>query len=375
MRIVQINSVPNLSTGTVMLENHKRYLAEGHESWRMWGRGREAENEYEFKFGTNLGVKIDVLETRIVGRPGFHSKAATKQLLAKLNEIKPDLVHLHNIHGYYVNVEMLFEWLSQNDCMVEWTLHDCWAFTGHCAYFTYAQCDQWKTGCACSNDCPQIRAYPKTFSSSSAKWSYARKKQVFSSLASDRMKLITPSRWLADLTRQSYLSKYPVEVIYNTIDSSVFHRRDSDFRSRYQLTGQYIVLGVASVWDDRKGLVDLLRLKEDLGKAVSVVLVGLSRKQLKMLPDGVLGFERTSSQQELAEIYSAVDLFFNPTREDNYPTTLLEAESCGCPVLTYDVGGCKEGISMKRSRAVASFEEAKSYVLEMLKEKNKEQFN
>lgn len=375
MRIVQINSVPNLSTGTVMLENHKRYLAEGHESWRMWGRGREAENEYEFKFGTNLSVKIDVLETRMVGRPGFHSKAATKQLLAKLDEIKPDLVHLHNIHGYYVNVEMLFEWLSQNDCMVEWTLHDCWAFTGHCAYFTYAQCDQWKTGCACSNDCPQIRAYPKTFSSSSAKWSYARKKQVFSSLASDRMKLITPSRWLAGLTRQSYLSKYPVEVIYNTIDSNVFRRTDSDFRSRYQLTGQYIVLGVASVWDDRKGLVDLLRLKEDLGKAVSVVLVGLSRKQLKMLPDGVLGFERTSSQQELAEIYSAVDLFFNPTREDNYPTTLLEAESCGCPVLTYDVGGCKEGISMKRSRAVASFEEAKAYVREMLKEKNKEQFN
>lgn len=369
MRIVQINSVPNLSTGNVMLENHRRYVADGHESWRMWGRGREAENEYEFKFGTNLGVKIDVLETRIVGRPGFHSKAATKQLLAKLDEIKPDLVHLHNIHGYYVNVEMLFNWLLKNDCMVEWTLHDCWAFTGHCAYFTYAQCDQWKTACACSNNCPQARAYPKTLNNSSAKWSYARKKQLFSSLAINRMRLITPSKWLADLTRQSYLSKYPVEVKYNTINSTIFRHTDSDFRSRYELTDQYIVLGVASVWDERKGLVDFLRLKENLGETVSVVLVGLSKKQLKLLPDGVLGFERTSSQKELAEIYSAADLFFNPTREDNYPTTLLEAESCGCPVLTYDVGGCKEGIRMKRSGAVSSFEEAESYVRKMLKEK------
>lgn len=352
MRIVQINTVPNLSTGNVMLENHKRYVAEGHESWRMWGRGREAENEYEFKFANDLGVKIDVLETRLFGKAGFHSKAATKRLLAKLDEIKPDLVHLHNIHGYYLNVEMLFEWLAKSNCMVEWTLHDCWAFTGHCAHFTYVNCSQWKTSCECEGPCRQLNTYPKTFSRVSCKWSYAEKKRLFTLLPADRMKLITPSKWLAGLVRESFLSQYSVLVHYNTINKEVFKPIASDFRNSFGLEDRFVVLGVSSAWSERKGLNDFFEIRRLLDDEFAIVLVGLTESQIDGLPEGILGIGRTKDQNELAKIYSACDLFFNPTYEDNYPTVNLEAEACGAPVLTYDVGGCSETIVGNRSALI-----------------------
>lgn len=371
MRIVQLNTVPNLSTGTVMLENHKRYVAEGHESWRMWGRGREPENEYEFKFGTDFGVRIDVLETRLFGKAGFHSKAATKRLLAKLDEVKPDLVHLHNVHGYYVNIEMLFEWLAKSSCQVEWTLHDCWAFTGHCAYFTFANCEQWKTQCACEKACCQLDAYPKTISKTSCKWSFEQKKRLFTALPRERMSLITPSKWLADLTRESFLKHYPVEVRYNTIDTSTFKPVMSSFRERNRLQGKFIVLGVASTWSERKGLDDFLLLSEMLDDEAAIVLVGLSREQIDALPKNVIAISRTESKQELAEIYSTSDVFFNPTKEDNYPTVLLEAQSCGLPVVTYDVGGCRETEKGDVPfYAVSSFSQAKEAIRKIAEVRN-----
>lgn len=359
-----INTVPNGSTGGIMMKEHKELLAAGEDSYAFWGRGRGIENANEMRFVSDLEVKLDVLQTRLDGKAGFHSKTATKRLLARLDEIAPDVVHLHNLHGYYVNIEMLFGWLANHDCRVEWTLHDCWAFTGHCAYFTYAKCSEWKA--RCGDSCAQLGAYPATFSKGSCSWNYDQKKRLFNLVPADRMELITPSKWLAGLVRQSFLAKYPVEVRYNTIDASVFKPTPSDFRERYGIGSRFMVLGVASPWTERKGLADFVKLANGLNpEEYAIVLVGLSENQLKELPANIIGLARTDSLRELASIYTAADVFFNPTREDNYPTTLLEAQACGTSALTYLVGGCAEALSAKGSCAVVGFDAALRFINEM----------
>lgn len=354
-----INTVPNGSTGGIMMKEHRELLSAGKESYAFWGRGREAEKSNEMKFASDAEVKLDVLQTRIDGKAGFHSKNATKRLLARLDEIKPDVVHLHNLHGYYVNIEMLFNWLANHNCKVEWTLHDCWSFTGHRAYFTYAKCAQWKEHCAYSRPCSQLNTYPKTFSKSSCSWNYEEKNHLFNLVPAERMKLITPSQWLADLVGESFLKDFPVEVRHNTIDTDVFKPIPSDFRERYGIGDRFMILGVASPWTERKGLSDFVRLAGQLDSdKYVIVLVGLSEKQVEELPKGIVGLTRTESREELAGIYSTADVFFNPTTEDNFPTVNLEAEACGTSVVTYDTGGCSETVKREGSRVVDGYEDA-----------------
>ena len=354
-----INTVPNGSTGGIMMKDHREHLVAGEESYAFWGRGRDAENPNEMKFASDAEVKLDVFQTRIDGKAGFHSKVATKRLLARLDEIKPDVVHLHNLHGYYVNVEMLFDWLANHDCNVEWTLHDCWAFTGHCAYFTYVKCAQWQSHCAYGVPCSQLHTYPKTISKASCKWNFDAKKRVFNLLPAERMRLITPSQWLADLVGESFLKGYSVEVRHNTIDTSVFKPTSSDFRERYGIGNRFMILGVASPWTERKGLADFVRMARELDSdKYAIVLVGLSEKQIKEMPEGIVGLARTDSREELAGIYSTADVFFNPSAEDNFPTVNLEAEACGTTVVTYNTGGCPETVRRVDSCVITSLEDA-----------------
>lgn len=329
-------------------------LALGDECWCMWGRGRAAENGHEYNFGSKPELYLDVLQTRLDGRAGFHSKLATRRLLKRLGEIRPDVVHLHNIHGYYVNVEMLFDWLALHENVrVIWTLHDCWAFTGHCVHFQYVGCDRWRDG-TCDKGCPQLGGYPKTISGRSCAWNYDNKRACFTQLQPDQMTLVTPSHWLEELVKESFLSKYPVVMRHNTIDGDVFRPTPSDFRERYGIGDRLMVLGVASPWTERKGLGDFMRLANELDPGeFAIVLVGLSRRQVKRLPRTIIGLERTESQKDLAGIYTAADVFLNPTHEDNYPTANLEAEACGTPVITSDVGGCRETIARKDSSIVS----------------------
>ena len=354
-----INTVPNGSTGGIMMKEHRELLAAGEESFAFWGRGRAGEGDRELRFATDAEVRLDALRTRLDGKAGFHSKAATRRLLERLDEIKPNVVHLHNLHGYYVNIEMLFEWLAAHDCKVEWTLHDCWAFTGHCAHFAYVKCAQWKTHCAYFEErCPQLGTYPKTYSKASCAWNFDQKRRLFNLVPAGRMKLIAPSQWLANLVGESFLSKYPVEVRHNTIDTSVFKPTPSDLRERYGIGDRFMILGVASPWTERKGLADFVRLAGELdSEKYAIVLVGLSEKQVKELPAGIVGLTRTDSREELAGIYSTADVFFNPTVEDNYPTVNLEAEACGTPVVTYDTGGCRETVQGEDSCVVGGFSE------------------
>ena len=363
MKYVQINAYSGGWADSIIFKKHRELVALGDESWVFWARGNREQDEHLQRIASHPEVCLDALQTRLDGKPGFHSKAITRRLLKKLDEIDPDVVHLHLLLGYYINVEMMFKWLSAHRCKVVWTLHDCWAFTGHCIHFTYVKCDQWRTGCACGVACPQKRTYPETFAGDGAvRWSYEQKKRLFTMLPPERVQLITPSQWLADLTKQSFLSKYDVKVVHNTINKEIFNPTPSDFRERYGLENRFVVLGVASKWSERKGLADFVRLAKDLDSArFAVVLVGLSEKQItqvKASAEQIVALPRTSTPQELAAAYTAADVFFNPTTEDNYPTVNLEAEACGTPVVTYDTGGCRETVKDGRSVVVESYEDA-----------------
>lgn len=359
MRYVQINAYSGGWANSVIFKKHRELIAAGDESWVFWARGEHEQDDHMVKISSKFEVCLDVLQTRLDGKAGFHSKRATRRLLRRLDAIDPDVVHLHVLCGYWVNIEMLFEWLAAHRCKVVWTLHDCWAFTGHCIHFTKVKCMQWESHCIHGGSCPQKREYPETFAGdSSVKWSFERKKRLFTMLSADRVQLITPSRWLADLVGRSFLGKYDVKVVHNTIDAEVFKPTLSNFRERYGVGDRFMVLGVASKWSERKGLDDFVRLVQELdGDRFAVVLVGLSEKQIRKMPSGLIALPRTSTPMELAAIYTTADVFFNPTQEDNYPTVNLEAEACGTPVIAYDIGGCRETVHLENSRVVAGYKE------------------
>ena len=360
MRYVQINAYANGWADSIIFSKHRELQEQGHESWVFWTRGEHEQDEYMQKIASYPEVCLDALLTRIDGCAGFHSKGITRRLLKRLDEIDPDVVHLHVLLGYYINVRMLFEWLAQHRCKVIWTLHDCWAFTGHCIYFTYVKCMQWQSRCTAFTSCPQKRTYPETVfgGDRSVGWSFDEKKRLFTMLPPERMRLITPSKWLADLVKQSFLAKYDVEVVHNTVDTSVFKPTPSDFHERYGIGDRFMVLGVASKWTQRKGLQDFVRLACELdSERFVVVVVGLSKKQINKLKCKLIALPRTSSLEELAGIYTAADVFFNPTQEDNFPTVNLESEACETPIITYDTGGSKETINRPDSVVVQNYKE------------------
>ena len=342
MRYVQINSFYNGSTGTIMRGLHKELLEQGHDSYVFWGRRHETVSDHERRCASKAGVCLHGALTRLTGRAGFYSRRDTARLLEELDRIDPDVVHLHNVHGYYVNVEMLFEWLAAHRCQVRWTLHDCWAFTGHCAHFTYVKCAQWQSRCAYEKPCCQLSTYPKTISKRSCIRNFDDKKRLFGLVPAERMELITPSKWLADLVGESFLSKYLVTVKHNEIDRTVFKPTPSDFRERYGIGDRFMVLGVASPWTERKGLGDFEWLAANLDERYAVVLVGLSSKQMKQLPANAVGLGRVDGPAELAGIYTAADLFVNPSREETYGMTVAEAAACGTPVAVVEGSACVE---------------------------------
>ena len=335
MKILQINSFSNGSTGKIMMSIHKKLLENGHESYVVWGRGRKSKNEHEIYLNDKIGTYLHVLYSRITGKNGFSSALSTKRLLKTLDDLKPDIIHLHNIHGYYINIDLLFHYLKENNIKVIWTLHDCWSFTGQCAYFDMANCNKWQKSCY---NCPQLKSYPKSFKDNSI-WNYKKKKELFNGL---NLTLVTPSKWLSNLVRKSYLKNYDVIVINNGIDTNIFKPTTSNFRKNHNILNKKVILGIANVWDKRKGLDDFLKLSKVLNTDYVIVLIGLSKKQIELLPNNIIGITRTENQQELVEIYSTSDILFNPTYEDNYPTVNLEAIACGTPVLSYDTGGSIE---------------------------------
>lgn len=352
MRVLLINSVCGIrSTGRICTDLAQKFEEEGHEVKIAYGRVDEVPQQfqkYAVRIGNDLDLKIHALRTRILDEHGFGSKRATKEFLEWAEQYNPDLVWLHNIHGYYINIEMLFDWIkSRPNMQVKWTLHDCWAFTGHCSHFSVVQCDQWKTQCV---SCVQRDRYPASKFKDNCCLNFERKKAAFTEVSN--MTLITPSKWLANLVRESYLKEYPIEVQYNTIDYNIFKPTESDFRNKYNLEGKKIILGVASTWDDRKGLNDFLELSGLLDEQYIIVLVGLSEQQITKLPENIIGITRTNNAEELASIYTVATVFVNPSREETFGLTTVEAIACGTPVIVYKGTACEEIIEMYGGKAV-----------------------
>lgn len=283
---------------------------------------------------------------RILGRlTGFNNCFAvftTRKLIRYLDQLQPEVIHLHNLHDGYVNLKILFNYLAKTNKPVVWTLHDCWAFTGKCPYFGISHCEKWKNGCF---HCPTYKQYPKS-EFDRTKYLYNLKKRLFTSMK--KMALVTPSLWLADCVGQSYLQNIPVQVIYNGIDLEVFHPVESNIREKYGLIGKEIILGVAAPFDYRKGSHIFERLAKELpADKYVVVMIGLDEKQIANMPDNIIKIHRTSNQQELAEWYTSADVFVNPTYEEVLGMTNIEAMACGTPVITFSSGGSPETITEK----------------------------
>ena len=337
MRIVQINTTCGAgSTGKICVAVSDLLMQNGVENHIMYTSGHSAHPAGK-KYMSVPEAKLQALKSRVFGNYGFQSKQATKRLIAELDRIAPDVVHLHNLHGHNVHLDILFTYFKEKQIKIFWTFHDCWAFTGYCPHYDMVGCDRWKTGC---HNCPQRFHYSWFFDRSH--YLYEKKKRLFTGLD---MTIITPSQWLADQVKQSFLKDYPVRVIHNGIDLSVFQPRESDFRARHGIGDRFMVLGVAFGWGQRKGLDVFRRLAEKLDpKKYQIVLVGTDDTIDKQLPPNIISIHRTANQTELAEIYTAADLFVNPTREDTFPTVNMESLACGTPVLTYRTGGSPECI-------------------------------
>lgn len=349
MKVLQINSVCGIgSTGRIATDIHNILIEQGHESYIAYGRDLPKNCDNAIKIGTKIDNYTHVAKTRLLDKHGFGSTQATKEFINKVRDIDPDIIHLHNIHGYYINIEVLFNYLKEANKPVVWTLHDCWSFTGHCSHFDYIGCDKWKTGCF---NCPQKHEYPKSILVDNSEWNHSKKKEVFTGV--NNMTIVTPSNWLADLVKESFLEEYQVKVIHNGIDLGLFKPTNSNFRKNFNIVDKYIILGVANKWTEKKGFQYFIQLAEVLQENEVIVLVGLTKKQKKILPRNIIGITKTNNVQELAEIYSSADVFLNPTLEDTFSMVNLEAQACGTPVVTFDTGGSPESIDKETGVVVS----------------------
>ncbi|KAF5029991.1 D-inositol-3-phosphate glycosyltransferase [anaerobic digester metagenome] len=342
MKILQISSTLNTGAPGRIAEEIGLYLKSlGHSSYVAYADiGRNGSSSNAIKVGNKADFYAHVLLTRIFDRHAYGSGFPTRKLINQIRSINPDVIHIHNVHGYYLHMRILFDYLKQAQKPVVYTLHDCWSFTGHCSYFDIVGCEKWKTGCY---ECPNKKAYPASWLIDRSKKNYVEKKVIFNGVKN--LTLVTPSKWLAGLVSQSFLSNYSVEVINNGVNTEVFKPMGSaHVREKYGVGDRRLILGVAYQWSPRKGLNDFITLSKLLGEDYQIILVGLDDKQQHKLPANIRGIKRTENVKVLAEIYAAADVFVNPTWQDNFPTTNLEAMASGTPVVTYNTGGSPEAL-------------------------------
>ena len=350
MKVLIIDVVCGVkSVGRICTDLADALTAEGHEVKIAYGRDNVPGKyeKYALRVGSDACVRLSALQSRVIDNAGFANKAETARFIEQIKDFDPDVIHLHVLHGYWLNVELLFEYLRTCGKKIVWTFHDCWAFTGHCAYFDYVGCDRWISQCCA---CPAKKEYPASLLLDRSKKNYLRKRELFTGIPN--MSIVTPSAWLAEYVKRSFMGEYPVEVIHNGIDCSVFQRTpevlalSDELRTKYNLTGKKVVVALSTSWDRRKGLPEYLKLADSLGEDYRVVIIGLPRDKIASLPDNVTGVPKTNSTAELAAFYVMAHAYVNASFEENYPTTNLEAISCGTPVITYDCGGSGESAAL-----------------------------
>jgi glycosyltransferase involved in cell wall biosynthesis len=352
--LLQINSVINTgSTGRIAEEIGQKAIAAGWQSHIAYGRETNRTSQsHKIRIESDWDIRLHGVQTRLLDNHslGLSSRSATKKLISRFEEINPDIIHLHNLHGYYLNIEVLFNYLATKDIPIVWTLHDCWSFTGHCAHFEAVGCNKWKAHCY---KCPLTRSYPASLLIDRSKNNFTDKKRLFNSV--NNLTIVPVSNWLHNHLNDSFLSEHTIKTIYNGIDLNIFTPDEirADIKQKYNLNNKFVLLGVSSIWNKGKGLDDFIELSTMIDTDTIIILVGLQKNQIESLPDNIVGIEKTENQKELAELYSISDLFVNPTYGDTFPTTNLESLACGTPVVTYKTGGSPEAITNETGFIVA----------------------
>lgn len=347
-KLLQINPVVRVSTSTgrIMQEVGELAMANGWESYIAYSYGRDGVRPCKSELvpvGNRASVAWHGLVTRLTDRHGLASGKATRDFIKRIEEIKPDVIHIHNIHGYFLNYRLLFDYLSKSGIPVVWTVHDCWLYTGHCYYYSFVGCDKWTNGCG---GCPQQRAFPSSWLVDRSARNWRDKRDAFTSMPKERMTIVPVSEWIGGELRKSFLGGYPIKVIHNGIDLEVFKVYDTaTVREKYALGDKRIILGIASIWSREKGVDDFIKMAGMIAGDEVIVLVGVDAKTKALLPANVVAIERTENIGQLAQLYSAAEAFVNPTWQDNYPTVNLEAIACGTPVVTYRTGGSIEAVT------------------------------
>lgn len=334
MKLLQINSTANWgSTGRIAEQIGILALSLGWDSYIAYGRYANTSNSKLIRIGGKADSAWHLLSSRLFDCQGLCSRRATKKLVEQIKQLKPDLIHLHNIHGYYLNYKVLFDYLKQAEIPIIWTLHDCWAFTGHCAHFSYAQCEKWRKEC---KKCPLKGEYPSSLLHDRSRKNFLCKKSLFSSI--ENMAVVSVSKWLDSMVAASFLADKQRHVIYNGIDVEVFSPASdvNELRERYNLYNKKVLIGVASVWDKYKGFDDYLRLYEMLPDNIQLIMVGLSEKQLDTLPEGIIGIRRTQNIDELVKLYSLADIVLNLSYQETFGLTTVEGFACGTPSIVYN---------------------------------------
>lgn len=344
MKLLFINSVLSYgSTGRIVEDICNHVSAEGSVCLVAHGVKYHKYSQYDnYVLGSKKDLFWHEFNSFIGDSHGLASKKATRELIGHISSYQPDVIHLHNIHGYYLNYPILFDYLSSVNTPIVWTLHDCWSITGHCSHFDFIGCDRWKTGCG---HCPGLSVYPRSLFVDRSARNWRLKKECFTSVQ-DRLTIVPVSNWLESFVRQSFLKDAAIQTIHNGVDIETFSPKEvSSQKDKYSLGDKKVVLGVALPWTSRKGFEDMIQLADILpSDEYQVMMVGLSDKQLKHLPSNIIGVKRTNSAAELAELYSLATVFVNPTYEDNFPTVNIEALACGTPVISYRTGGSPEAI-------------------------------
>lgn len=340
MKVLFINEVCGVtSTGRICTDIASILEEQGHTAYVGYGRKTVPEKmqKYAVKIGGKASVYAHALLSRIFDNTGFYSYLATKKFIKWVKQYNPDVIHLHNLHGYYINIKLLFNYLKKCSKPIVWTLHDCWSFTGHCSHYDFVGCQKWKTGCY---NCPQKREYPASVLFDRSKQNYIQKKKLFCGV--NNLQIVTPSEWLKKQVEQSFLCEYPVSVINNGIDTSVFKPTQSNFKKQHGIEDKIMLLGVANVWTQRKGIEDFALLANKLDSKYKLVLVGDLRG--RKCPEGIIHIEHTNSIKEMADIYSAADLYLNLSYEETQGLTTIEAMACGSPVIVYNKTAVSECI-------------------------------
>lgn len=354
MTVMQINSVYGYgSTGNIVKLISNEIKSVGGKSYVACQNGVDFD-ETCFSINSKLGLKFNILKTRLFGNHGFHNKKATKKLLKWIDKIGPDVVHLQNIHGHYINVETLFDYLARNNIKVVWTLHDCWPFTGHCAHFASVKCDKWKTGCF---KCENLLAYPRTYLFDTSKIGWQKKNQIFNQIPKENMIFASTSDWVKGIQQKSFLSKYDCVTINNGIDLSVFNPKyDGELRADVCKDDDFLILGFANKWllDENSETVKFL--DENLPQDIKILLVGTDQLPETLSKERFRSAPFIKKAELLAKYYSVSDVFANLTHEDTFPTVNIESLACGTPVITNNVCGSSEIIDDNTGLSVDEYD-------------------